>query len=130
MRALDLTQVIAKRIEDAGLGKAYTKQPNAKKVSESIVVILGAPTRENFYFDGSRDVIQMVSVYVKRREEDAAASIADKVGDVLREADLTSENGSYELTSAITFTAHPFAFDPSGFFIWAIEAEISMTRKD
>ena len=130
MSEFDLTRVIASRIEDAGLGKAYTKQPNSLKAPESIVVILGAPSRENFYFDGTRDVTQNVNIYVRRREENEAASIAEQAGAVLRKADLSSENGSYELTSVTPSTAHPFAFDPSGFFIWAVEAEVSMTRKD
>ena len=49
---------------------------------------------------------------------------------ILRTRPLDSRNGSYRVASVETAFPRPIPWDESGFFVWAFDATINITRKD
>lgn len=129
MAALDLLDVIRKRLSDGGIEDVFTTMPDGRQYPESVTVAFGIPDRKVTYYDGTTTSPLRVTVIVKRVSEYAAMTTAQLAESILRTSPLDSENGSYELESIDTTDPQPLPWDESGRFVWAFDAYID-TRKD
>ena len=96
----DLLDVVRERLKEAGIADVVTTLPDSSKHPEAVVVSLGVASRQ---MEAER---------------------------ILRTRPLDSRNGSYRVASVETAFPRPIPWDESGFFVWAFDATINITRKD
>lgn len=96
---IDLAEVVTHRIHDMGYDDAKIRRI-ADITKGGIAVIRGRSVPENTYFDGSRDLMFPIRIVVSREKYADALKVASKIADKMPNADLSSENGSYRLTSS------------------------------
>lgn len=129
MAAMDLLDVMRKRLSEAGIKDVYTTMPDGRTHPETVTLAFGIPDRKTVYYDGTTTSPLRVTVIVKRKSEFDAMATAQEAESVLRTSPLDSENGSYDLGSVETTDPQPLPWDESGRFVWAFDVYIE-TRKD
>lgn len=129
MAAMDLLDVMRKRLEEAGIGDVFTTMPDGRRYPESVTLAFGIPDRKTVYYDGTTTSPMRVTVIVKRLSEFNAMATAQEAEAVLKSSPLDSENGSYDLDSVETTDPQPLPWDESGRYVWAFDVYID-TRKD
>lgn len=129
MAAMDLLDVMRKRLEEAGIRDVYATMPDGRLHPESVTLAFGIPDRKTVYYDGTATSPLRVTVIVKRVGEFDAMATAQEAEAILRNSPLDSENGSYLLDSVETTDPQPLPWDESGRFVWAFDVYIE-TRKD
>ena len=129
MAALDLLDVMAERLREAGIADVFTKMPDGRAHPESVTLAFGVPDRKTVYYDGTATSPLRVTVIAKRLGEFEAMATAQLAEDVIRTSPLDSENGSYEIEGVETTDPQPLPWNESGRFVWAFDAYIE-TRKD
>lgn len=129
MAAMDLLDVMRKRLEEAGIADVFTTMPDGRRYPESVTLAFGIPDRKTVYYDGTTTSPMRVTVVVKRLSEFNAMATAQEAEAVLKSSPLDSENGSYDLDSVETTDPQPLPWDESGRYVWAFDVYID-TRKD
>lgn len=129
MAAMDLLDVMHKRLEEAGIADVFTTMPDGRRYPESVTLAFGIPDRKTVYYDGTTTSPMRVTVIVKRLSEFNAMATAQEAEAVLKSSPLDSENGSYDLDSVETTDPQPLPWDESGRYVWAFDVYID-TRKD
>lgn len=129
MAAMDLLDVMRKRLEEAGIADVFTTMPDGRRYPESVTLAFGIPDRKTVYYDGTTTSPIRVTVIVKRLSEFNAMATAQEAEVVLKSSPLDSENGSYDLDSVETTDPQPLPWDESGRYVWAFDVYID-TRKD
>ncbi|RFT93188.1 phage tail terminator protein [Adlercreutzia equolifaciens] len=129
MAAMDLLDVMRKRLEEAGIADVFTTMPDGRRYPESVTLAFGIPDRKTVYYDGTTTSPMRVTVIVKRLSEFNAMATAQEAEAVLKSSPLDSENGSYDLDSVETTDPQPLPWDESGRYVWAFDVYID-TRKD
>lgn len=129
MAAMDLLDVMRKRLEEAGIADVFTTIPDGRRYPESVTLAFGIPDRKTVYYDGTTTSPMRVTVIVKRLSEFNAMATAQEAEAVLKSSPLDSENGSYDLDSVETTDPQPLPWDESGRYVWAFDVYID-TRKD
>lgn len=129
MAAMDLLDVMRKRLEEAGIADVFTTMPDGRRFPESVTLAFGIPDRKTVYYDGTTTSPMRVTVIVKRLSEFDAMATAQEAEAVLKSSPLDSENGSYDLDSVETTDPQPLPWDESGRYVWAFDVYID-TRKD
>lgn len=129
MAAMDLLDVMRKRLEEAGISDVFTTMPDGRRYPESVTLAFGIPDRKTVYYDGTTTSPMRVTVIVKRLSEFNAMATAQEAEAVLKSSPLDSENGSYDLDSVETTDPQPLPWDESGRYVWAFDVYID-TRKD
>lgn len=129
MAAMDLLDVMRKRLEEAGIADVFTTMPDGRRYPESVTLAFGIPDRKTVYYDGTTTSPMRVTVIVKRLSEFNAMATAQEAEAVLKSSTLDSENGSYDLDSVETTDPQPLPWDESGRYVWAFDVYID-TRKD
>lgn len=129
MAAMDLLDVMRKRLEEAGIADVFTTVPDGRRYPESVTLAFGIPDRKTVYYDGTTTSPMRVTVIVKRLSEFNAMATAQEAEAVLKSSPLDSENGSYDLDSVETTDPQPLPWDESGRYVWAFDVYID-TRKD
>lgn len=98
---IDLMDVMEERIKTAGYGETYFRRLDSAAKREGIVIRRLPATVTGRYYDRRKDVRYYVQIVVKRRNEELAMGECEAIADLLESADLTSENGSYSITSCV-----------------------------
>lgn len=129
MAAMDMLDVMRKRLEEAGIADVFTTMPDGRRYPESVTLAFGIPDRKTVYYDGTTTSPMRVTVIVKRLSEFNAMATAQEAEAVLKSSPLDSENGSYDLDSVETTDPQPLPWDESGRYVWAFDVYID-TRKD
>lgn len=129
MAAMDLLDVMRKRLEEAGIADVFTTMPDGRRYPESVTLAFGIPDRKTVYYDGTTTSPMRVTVIVKRLSEFNAMATAQEAEAVLKSSPLDSENGSYDLDSVETTDPQPLPWDESGRYVWVFDVYID-TRKD
>lgn len=129
MAALDLLDVMRRRLNEGGIADVFTTMPDGRRFPESVTIAFGVPDRKIVYYDGTTTSPLRVTVIVMRVSEYEAMATAQLAESILATSPLDSENGSYELESFETTDPQPLPWDESGRFVWAFDAYID-TRKD
>lgn len=121
---IDLPDVLAKRLREAGFGDAKTRK--LSDVSKGGIAVRRYPsTTRARYYDGSRDVAYVVQVVVARESEEQAIEECEAIARIVPTLDLRSENGSYDMTSCDAYT------DPQEITTgtWEAKFQASITTK-
>ena len=126
----DLLDVVRDRLKDASIADVVTTLPDSTKHPEAVVVSLGVASRQTRYHDGEVATTLRLTVIAKRRSELDAMGDAMEAERVVRTRSLDSRNGSYRVASVETAFPRPIPWDESGFFVWAFDATINITRKE
>lgn len=103
MESIDLVDVAAKRIREAGYHDAGVKRI-ADLSSGGIAVRRLPATSTGSYYDGSREIAYLFQVVVARESERRAIDECCGIASMLPNLDLSSENGTYLLTSVSVYT--------------------------
>lgn len=98
---IDLVDVAEKRIEEAGYGDTYFRRLDSAAKREGIVIRRLPATVTGRYYDGRKDVRYYVQIIIKRRSEEQAMDECEAIANLLEHSDLSSDNGSYTITSCI-----------------------------
>lgn len=129
MAAMDLLDVIRTRLGEAGITDVYNGMANGILHRESVSLEFGVAARKITYYDGTTASPLRVTVLVRRVSEYDAMVDAQEAESVLRNANLSSMNGSYELEEVDTTDPQPIPWDESGRHVWAFDVYIT-TRRD
>lgn len=128
---IGLIDVAEKRIRDAGFGKTYFRRLDSSAKREGIVIRVLPATTLGRYFDGSRDVRYYFQIIVKRRSEERAMNECDAIADLLERADLSSEDGSYSVTSCVVDSEpQELELNESNMYAWKVVLMASITTNE
>lgn len=109
--------------------EAHVKRLDQFTGKEGIVLrrVGGAVTGR--YFDGGESVSCIYQVVVRRRSEREAMEQCCDIAELLKDAWLESENGSYSLVGQEAYTEpQELALDEAGFYAWEARIEASISR--
>lgn len=101
---IDLVDAVEKAIRDAGYGDTYFRRLDSATRREGIVIRRLPATVTGRYYDGRKDVRYYVQIVVKLRSEERAMGECEAIADLLEHADLSSEAGTYDITSCTVDT--------------------------
>lgn len=125
---IDFADVCAKRIRELGYSDAKIRR--LVDVSKGGIAVRRMPTttiRE--YFDGSQDLSVVIQVVVARESELQTIEEIDDIAYKLPDMDLSSENGSYSLSSTALYTAPQELDNTQGVSIWEMRIRAEITTK-
>ena len=128
MNTVDFEAVLAQRLKDAGYEGVTTRKLETAK-DYGVVVRRGLPTTTAQYFDGTRSVQLVTSVFVVRKDEARAIDECQAIADEVPRMALDSANGSYDLTSVEVY-AEPQEQAMAGFpTIWRVQFQADIRTK-
>jgi hypothetical protein len=123
---IDLPDIIAKRLHDAGFADAKV-QPIARIKDGGICVRRVPSTTTGRAFDGNRNIDYLVQVVVARESEYDCIEEIEQVATIIPHTDLASENGSYTLTSCDIYT-DPAELELTGYpYVWTVRFKALLT---
>lgn len=123
---IDFADVCAKRLRE--LGYADAKCRRLLDVSKGGIAIRRMPTSTiRTYYDGSQDLAVVAQVVVARESELQAIEEIDDIALRLPDMDLSSENGSYRLSSAAVYTAPQELDSTQGVSVWEMRIRAEIT---
>ena len=130
MTSIDLADVAAKRLREAGYADAGVKR--LADVQEGGIAVRRVPSATTgAYFDGSRNVAYLFQVVVARESERQAIDECCEIAGMLAHADLASENGTYRLTSAEVYSEpQELELTDSGMTVWECRIKASITTNE
>ncbi|MEG2934755.1 MAG: minor capsid protein [Gordonibacter sp.] len=128
-RSIDLVDVAAKRLREAGYKDADVKR--LADVSDGGIAVRRVPaTTTGTYYDGTRNVSYLFQVAVARESERQAIDECCDIAELLTHADLASENGTYRLTSTEVYTdPQELELTDSGITVWECRFKAIITTK-
>ncbi len=94
---IDICDRAAEALRAAGIDAVLTQRIDRITGKDGVLVRMMPPSTVATYFDGTRRINCTLQVIAKSLDPTEAIAICDKACDVLKTADLTSKNGSYEL---------------------------------
>ena len=120
----DYCDVIKGAIEAAGISDVTRKLPDGTLKQEAVMVFPAEPVEQQKYFDvfATRDL--MATILVKRESDAQAEDEAWTISQELRDADLSSANGSSTVSSVEIGLPRPITWDESGYYVWLVQATI------
>lgn len=124
---IDFAEVCARRIREMGYADARPRR--LVDVSRGGIAVRRMPaTTVAEYFDGSRDLQVVAQVVVARESELQAIEEISDIAERLPSLDLSSENGSYRVTSASLYTPPQELDNTKGASVWEarVRAEITV----
>lgn len=124
---LDIVDTTMAAIRAAGIADVCRRLSDDR---EAVAVRKSPSPTPRAYFDGALDSNLLITVYVKREDEEQAQDEAEAIEKLLREDPPDSANGSYALTSADVSTARSVNWDEKGYYLWVVEMTAHTTRKD
>lgn len=127
VRSVDIVDVAAKRLREAGYPDAGTKR--LSEVSTGGIAVRRIPaTTTGIYYDGSRDVAYLFQVVVVRESERQAIDECCNISERLPHMDLTSENGTYLITSTSIYTdPQELSLTDGGLSVWEVRFKATIT---
>lgn len=127
---IDLVDVAAKRLRERGYADASVKR--IAEIGGGGIAVRRIPaTTTGTYYDGSRDVAYLFQVVVARESERDAIDGCCSIADLLPRLDLSSENGSYLLTSVEVYTEpQELELTDSGQTVWECRFRASITTTE
>lgn len=102
-KSIDLADVLARRLREAGYEDARVRRLDAVK-DGGIAVRRMPSTCDATYYGGGRSMQYVVQVVVARESELDAIDDCCAIAGMAPDLDLASENGSYALTSIEVYT--------------------------
>lgn len=121
MPSADVAKVARDRLEAAGYRDAFVKRFDSFTGREAICVRQMQPTVTERYMDGTQEMEQPYEVIVRRRSAADARETCCAIAELLEDASLPSENGSYRFTSGrVYLEPQELELDESGFFAWSV----------
>lgn len=114
--SIDLADVLAKRLREAGYADAKVRRLDAVKYG-GIAVRRMPSTCDASYYGGGRSLQYVVQVVVARESELDAIDDCCAIASMAPELDLESENGSYVLTSVEVYT-EPQELESEPLSVW------------
>lgn len=122
----DYCDVIAAAIGDAGYADVVRKLPDDCRRMEAVMVFPADVRVESKYFDLFQARDFHADVLVKRESDEAAEEAAWDIQDVLAHADLSSSDGSYELSGFEVSTPRPVSVKPdeTGYYTWHLQVTL------
>lgn len=123
---IDFADVCVKRIRELGYKDAKIRR--LIDIHKGGIAVRRMPTTTvTTYFDGSKELSVVVQVVVARASELQTIEEIDDIAMSLPEMDLSSENGSYKLSSASLYTAPQELDNTENVSVWEtrIRAEIT-----
>ncbi|MBQ9043845.1 MAG: hypothetical protein IJ111_13650 [Eggerthellaceae bacterium] len=124
--APDYCDVIAAAIEAAGYPDVMRKLPDDCRRMEAVMVFPADVQGESRYFDLFQTRSFRADVLAKRESDEAAEEAAWDIQDVLAHADLSSSDGSYELSGFEVSTPRPVSVKPdeTGYYTWHLQVTL------
>lgn len=123
---IDFADVCVKRIHELGYEDAKIRR--LIDVHEGGIAVRRMPTTTiTSYFDGSQDLSVVVQIVVARESELQTIEEIDDIAMRLPDMDLSSDNGSYKISSASLYTAPQELDNTEGVSVWEtrIRAEVT-----
>lgn len=114
--SIDLADVLAKRLREAGYDDAKVRKLDAVK-DGGIAVRRMPSTCDATYYGGGRSLQYVVQVVVARESELEAIDQCCAIAEMAPELDLASDNGSYGLTSIEVYT-EPQELESEPLSVW------------
>lgn len=127
--AIDLVDVLAERLREAGFDDAGVRR--LADLDRGGIAVRRIPsTTTATYYDGFRSVDYLCQVVVARESEAAAIDECAEIAQTVPTLDLTSQNGSYRLTSVGIYSDPQEISQPEdGIHVWAVRFKAIMTLK-
>lgn len=100
MEGIDICEVAAGALRAAGMEGVTTQPLSRLDGKDGVVVRLMPSVTRRTYMDGRRQLDCYVQVIAKGLDEYGPMELCDEAARVLRSADLSSTNGSYEACGA------------------------------
>lgn len=125
---IDLVYRASRFLAESGY-EAHVKRLDEFTGREGIVLrrIPSAVTER--YFDGGEAVSYVYQVIVRRRSERRAMEECCDIAELLKDAWLDSENGSYAFEGQEIYTEpQELALEETGFYAWETRIKASITR--
>lgn len=130
---IDLVDNVRDFLKDAGYENVTTKRLDETTGREGVVVRRVPYTVSERYYTRTKAINYTYQVIVRQRSEFKAMQMCEEIAQVLEDAYIPSENGSYEFVGQETYT-EPQELDlgESGFFVWEVRitAQIYVKGKD
>lgn len=126
----DLQDIVKKRLIEGGCQNVFEALPDGRRFPECIVLSWGLPRHRQIDYAGTEQVIQPLTVIVKRLSDPAAKNDAVQAREVLLAADLSCDDGSFDYIGIDIEPPRPMAWNESGRYVWALDSEITTQRKD
>lgn len=122
---IDVIDRAADALEAVGISPVLVR-PLASK-EEGVTIRKAPSTVVQTYMDGQQDVSYLMTVYSRHESESKAIEECELAADVLREADLSSDNGSYSITSVEVYSDVTDISHEDGLHTWAVGIRANIT---
>jgi hypothetical protein len=122
----DVLESVRKMLADAGIEDVTSRLGDGW--AEAVTVRQAPSPAPRVHFDLSESVPLIVSVIVRREDEERAMDEAWLVHDLLRRGDLASPTGAYGLAGTTVTVPREFAWDDNGHTAWVVEATLDISR--
>lgn len=117
----DLVEVVRDAVRALGYSDVSLQRFSVVTASEGVYVRERPASVVTTYMDGTRELSCPIDVMVRSASERAARARSAEIADVLQVADLTSRNGSYELSShVVSGLPQEIEVDKGGYYTWAV----------
>lgn len=123
----DVLEAVRAMLADAGIEDVTSRLGDGW--AEAVTVRQAPSPAPRVHFDLSESVPVVVSVIVRREDEERAMDEAWLVHDLLlRKGDLASLTGAYDLSGATVTVPREFVWDDNGHTAWVVEATLDISR--
>lgn len=127
-KPIDLPDILAKRLREFGFDAQVKRLADADN-GGMVIRALPATIRARYY-NGPVDMQYLVQVIAVRESEEQARQEIDEIAWIAPSLDLTSENGSYSITSVDIYSLPQETRPPErGYYTWDVVLEAIITRK-
>lgn len=124
-RRIDILDVAARLLEDAGMKAVTGSLSDAATAAEATILSSGMPMRGKRYWDGSGTTVVRLTVIVKRIDEAAALADAEEASRVLgADGAMRSANGSYLLVSCEADRPRLMQWDRRGRIMYVLDVSV------
>lgn len=126
--ANDVCRVVRDALVAAGADAERVSLRPLLRRAEGIYVRQAPSVPITSYMDGTQDIAAVVEVYVRSPYQEDAMATAQWCSDVIRNADLSSRNGSYQFTSVTESVGATLQSLPTdGLFTYMVTMRVNMT---
>lgn len=122
----DVLEAVRTMLADAGIEDVTSRLGDGW--AEAVTVRQAPSPAPRVHFDLSESVPLIVSVIVRREDEERAMDEAWLVHDLLRRGDLASPTGAYGLAGTTVTVPREFGWDDNGHTAWVVEATLDISR--
>lgn len=131
---IDICERAAEALRASGMDCVHAQRLDRITGRDGVVVRMMPPRTVATYFDGTRRIDCTLQVIAKSLDPTEAMAECDRASEILRSADLSSANGSYELADP-AYPAEPdgdveeLAVGTDRRHVWAIRLVIQIIRQ-